>query len=65
MAERINVNPHLEVIPVHAGPHYGIIRAMLTQNGLTEEQAVQALNDLWLQAHNEQIQRWEHLLRFF
>ena len=59
MAERINVNPHFEVIPDHAGPHYGIICATLTQNGLTEEQAVQALNDLWSQAHNEWIQRWE------
>ena len=59
MAERINVDPHLEVMPDHAGPHYGIICATLTQNGLTEEQAVQALNNSWLQAHNEWIQRWE------
>ena len=59
MAERINLDLHLEVIPDHAGPHYGTIWATIMQNSLTEEQAVQALNDLWSQAHVDRIQRWE------
>ena len=59
MAGRINLNPHLEFILDHAGPHYGAICTTLTLNGLTEEEAIQVLNDLWTQAHNKQIQRWE------
>ena len=59
MAERIILNPHLEIMPDHAGPHYGAICAMLIQNSLTEEQAVQPLNDSWSQAHNNHVQRWE------
>ena len=59
MAERINLNPHLEVIPDHAGPHYGAICTTLSLNGLTEEETIQVLNDSWTQAHDKQIQRWE------
>ena len=44
MAERITHNPHLEIMPDHAGPHYDVLRNTLTQNGMTVEQAVQALD---------------------
>ena len=44
MDDRILHDPHLELIPDHAGPHYDILRNALTQNGMTVDQAVQALN---------------------
>ncbi|KAF8806829.1 hypothetical protein BYT27DRAFT_7211856 [Phlegmacium glaucopus] len=59
MDERIIHNPHLEVMPDHAGPHYNILRDVLTQNGMTVEQAVQALNNSWIQNHDERVQRWD------
>ncbi|KAF8810965.1 hypothetical protein BYT27DRAFT_7253102 [Phlegmacium glaucopus] len=58
MDERLTHNPHLEVMPDHAGPHYNALRDVLTQNGMTIEQAVQALNDSWTQNHEERVQRW-------
>src|SRR5271169_5010753 len=58
MAERIIQDPHLELMPDHAGPHYAALRAALTQNGMLEEQAVQALNNSWSLNHNERIQLW-------
>ncbi|KAF8799166.1 hypothetical protein BYT27DRAFT_7121252, partial [Phlegmacium glaucopus] len=57
--ERIIHNPHLKVRPDHAGPHYNILQDMLTQNGMTVEQAVQVLNNSWTQNHDEQVQRWD------
>ncbi|KAF8811381.1 hypothetical protein BYT27DRAFT_7253080 [Phlegmacium glaucopus] len=59
MDERIINDPHLEVRPDHAGPHYNVLRNMLTQNGMTAEQAVQALDNSWTQNHNERVQRWD------
>ncbi|KAF8812014.1 hypothetical protein BYT27DRAFT_7088397, partial [Phlegmacium glaucopus] len=59
MDERIILNPHLEVMPDHAGPHFNVLRNALMQNGLTIEQAIQAINDSWTQTHNEQVQRWD------
>ncbi|KAF8817339.1 hypothetical protein BYT27DRAFT_7075248 [Phlegmacium glaucopus] len=58
MAKILTHNPHLEVMPDHAGPHYNVLRNTLTQNRMTVEQALQALNDSWTQNHEEQIQRW-------
>jgi hypothetical protein len=52
-------NPHLEVMPNHAGPHYVVLRNALAQNGMTVEQAVQALNDSWAQNHEARVQTWE------
>jgi hypothetical protein len=60
MDDRIIHNPHLEVMPDHAGPHYGVLRDTLTQNGMTVEQAVQALNNSWIQNHEARVQAWEH-----
>ncbi|KAF8815988.1 hypothetical protein BYT27DRAFT_7058642, partial [Phlegmacium glaucopus] len=57
--ERIINDPHLEVRPDHAGPHYNVLRNTLTQNGMTAEQAVQALDNSWTQNHNERVQRWD------
>ncbi|KAF8805450.1 hypothetical protein BYT27DRAFT_7213323 [Phlegmacium glaucopus] len=59
MDERIINNPHLEVRPDHAGPHYNVLRNILTQNGMTLEQAIQALNESWTQNHDERVQRWD------
>jgi len=59
MADRIINNPHLEVISDHAGPHYDILQNMLIQNGMTAEQAVQMLNNLWTLNHQDLIQRWD------
>jgi hypothetical protein len=59
MAERLLHNPHLEVMPDHAGPHYVALRNTLTQNGMALEQAVQALNDSWTQNHEARAQAWD------
>ena len=59
MDNRILHDPHLEVMPDHAGPHYNLLRIALTQNGLTVEQAVQALNDSWTQNHDARALAWD------
>lgn len=59
MDDRIINNPHLELIPDHAGPHYNALREALTQNGMTPEQAIQALNDSWAQNHAARVQEWD------
>lgn len=59
MADRILHDPHLEVMPDHAGPHYDVLRNALAQNGLTLEQAVQALNDSWTQNHDARVLAWD------
>ncbi|KAF8811892.1 hypothetical protein BYT27DRAFT_7275830 [Phlegmacium glaucopus] len=59
MDERIINDPHLEVMPDHAGPHYNVLQNMLTQNGMTAKQAAQALDNSWTQNHNECVQRWD------
>ena len=59
MDNRILHDPHLEVMPDHAGPHYDLLRNALTQNGLTVEQAVQALNDSWTQNHDARALAWD------
>jgi hypothetical protein len=59
MDNRIVHNPHLEIIPDHAGPHYDGLRAVLTQHGMTPEQATQALNDSWTQNHAARVQAWD------
>lgn len=38
-AQRILQNPHLEIIPDHAGPHHGPVRLLFTNAGQTEDQA--------------------------
>ena len=58
MDDRIVHDPHLEVIPNHAGPHYDALRNALTQNGLTLEQAILALDNSWTQNHEARIQAW-------
>jgi len=59
MAERITQDPHLDVMPDHAGPNYDVLRNALTQGGLTIEQAIQAINDSWTRSHDDRIQRWD------
>lgn len=59
MADRLMHNPHLEVMPEHVGPHYAPLRDALTQNGMTAEQAVQALNTSWTLNHEARIQAWD------
>jgi hypothetical protein len=59
MADRILHDPHLEVMPDHAGPHYDVLRNALVQNGSTPEQAVQALNDSWTQNHDARALAWD------
>ncbi|KAF8802916.1 hypothetical protein BYT27DRAFT_7226233 [Phlegmacium glaucopus] len=59
MDQRIIHNPHLEVMPDHAGPHYDALQNVLIQNGMNIKQAVQALNNSWTQNHNERSQRWD------
>jgi hypothetical protein len=59
MDDRIIHNPHLEVMPDHAGPHYVVLRNTLTQNGMTAEQAAQALDNSWTQNHMARVQAWE------
>ena len=59
MDDRIIHNPHLEIIPDHAGPHYDALRAALAQNGMNLEQAIQALDDSWTQNHTARVQAWD------
>ena len=59
MDDRIIHDPNLELIPDHAGPHYGVLRDALVHNGITLEQAVQALNVSWAQNHAARIQAWD------
>ena len=59
MDDRILHDPHLEVMPDHAGPHYDALRATLTQNGLNAEDAVLALNDSWTLGHVARVEAWE------
>ena len=59
MDNRIMYNPHLEVPPDHAGPHFDVLRNTLTQNGMTVEQAVQALDQSWALNHEARIQAWD------
>ena len=57
-AERINQDPHLEVVPDHAGPHYDAIRTILINSGITNEQAIETLNASWTLSHEEHMQAW-------
>ena len=59
MDNRIIHDPHLEEIPDHAGPHYDVLRNALIQNGMTAEEAMQALNDSWSQNHDARVQAWD------
>ena len=59
MDNRILHDPHLEVVPDHAGPHYDALRNALTNNGMTPEEAIQALNDSWNLNHDAQVQAWD------
>ena len=59
MDDRIIHDPHLEVIPDHAGPHYDVLQNALTQNGMNIKQAVQVLNDSWTQNHKAHVQAWD------
>ena len=59
MDNRIIHEPHLEAVPDHAGPHYVVLRNALMQNGMSAEEAVQALNDSWTQNHHTRIQAWD------
>ena len=52
-------DPHVEMVPDHAGPHYVALLNTLTQNGMTEEQAVQALNQSWNLNHDTRVQAWD------
>ena len=59
MDNRILHDPHLEVVPDHAGPHYDALRNALTNNGMTPEEAIQALNDSWNLNHDARVQAWD------
>jgi hypothetical protein len=63
MAERIAQNPHLEVLPNHAGPRYDALRTLLTNTGLSEAEAAQALNNTWTMAHEDRIVAWDQQVR--
>ena len=57
-AERINQDPHLEVVLDHAGLHYNTIRTILINTGITNEQAIETLNASWTLSHEEHMQAW-------
>ena len=59
MDDRIINDPHLEIIPDHADAHYNVHRNALTQNGMTADEALQALNDSWTQNHAARVQGWD------
>src|SRR5271168_1453202 len=59
MDNRIIHNPHLEVIPDRAGPHYVVLQDALTHNGMTLKEAIQALDNPWTQNHTARVQAWD------
>ena len=59
MDNRILHDPHPEVLPDHAGPHYDVLQNVLTQNGMSVEEAIQVLNNSWSLNHNAWIQAWD------
>ena len=59
MDDRVIHDPHLEVIPDHNGPHYDALRNALTQNGMSAEEALQALDNSWNQNHDARILVWD------
>lgn len=52
MAKRILHDPHLETT-VDCGPHHAVLRAALTQSGMSEYEAILAINNSWTQVHND------------
>ena len=52
-------DPHLEVMPDHAGPHYQALRDALVQNGMPEDQALQALDNSWTLNHDARVVAWD------
>ena len=59
MDNKIAHDPHLEAVPDHAGPHYNVLHNTLTQNGMSVEEAVQALDTSWNLNHDANIQAWD------
>jgi hypothetical protein len=59
MDDRIAHDPHLEVMPDHASPHYEVLQNALIQNGMPAEQAVQALDNSWTINHDTRILAWD------
>jgi hypothetical protein len=57
--DRIILDPHLEVMPDHAGQHYEVLRNVLTQNGMNLEEAIQALNHSWSLARDARVVAWD------
>ena len=45
----------LEVMP----DHHAILWAALTQNGMTEDEAISAVNNSWNQVHNDRVALWD------
>ena len=56
---RITHNPHLDLLPDHAGPHYDDIRNLLVGTGMTVEQAIQSLDTSWTRSLEVRIQAWD------
>ena len=59
---RIETEPHLEVLPDHAGPEYLELRALMINTGLTEQEALDQLNTTWTRGHTTRIQSWDQQL---
>jgi len=51
MVERVNQNPHLEVLPDHAAAHYGAIRDLMVNAGLPAAEVVLSLDNSWARGH--------------
>ena len=59
MDDRILHDPHLEIIPDHAGPHYDALRVVLTQNGMEPDEAILTLDNSWNQNHAARVLAWD------
>ncbi|KAF8149509.1 hypothetical protein B0H34DRAFT_189792 [Crassisporium funariophilum] len=59
MAEHLARDPNLDVCPDFAAEPFEPMRALLRNNGLTEEAAITSLKDAWTE-HNRQLrERWD------
>ncbi|KAF8172744.1 hypothetical protein BJ912DRAFT_886588 [Pholiota molesta] len=58
MADRLDHDPNLDACPDFASNHYEAMRALMRNNGSTNEQAIEALTQAWTLQNEELRERW-------
>ncbi|KAF8172734.1 hypothetical protein BJ912DRAFT_1079837 [Pholiota molesta] len=60
MADRLEHDPNLDACPDFSSNHYEAMRALMRNNELTNEQAIEALTQAWTLQNQELRERWAH-----